>query len=129
MSWDTPRAVAIIRAHIRPGVHPECWKLARGVIIPKPGKDDYSAAKSYRCIPLLNCLGKMVQKVAADLISEYFEASQGFHPGQYGCRTKRSATDAVGVVIAQVQDAWKRGVVVGALLTDVAAAFPSVARG
>ena len=37
--------------------------------------------------------------------------------------------DAVGVTIAQVQEAWGRGRVVGALLMDVAAAFPSVARG
>ena len=126
-SWDTARVVALIRAHIRLGIHPVRWKLARGVIIPKPGKDDYSAAKSYRCISLLNCLGKMVEKVAADLISEHCEATQGFHPGQYGCQTGRSAVDAVGVAIAQVQEAWKRGVIAGALLMDVAAAFPSVA--
>ena len=35
----------------------------------------------------------------------------------------------MGVTIAQVQEAWGRGCVVGALLMDVAAAFPSVARG
>ena len=35
----------------------------------------------------------------------------------------------VGVTTAQVQEAWGRGCVVGALLMDVAAAFPSVARG
>ena len=33
------------------------------------------------------------------------------------------------VTIAQVQEAWGRGCIVGALLMDVAAAFPSVARG
>ena len=37
--------------------------------------------------------------------------------------------DAVGVTIAQAQEAWRRGCIVGALLMDVAAAFPSVARG
>ena len=37
--------------------------------------------------------------------------------------------DAVGVMIALVQEAWGRGCIVGALLMDVAAAFPSVARG
>ena len=74
-SWDTARVVALIRTHIRLGVHPVRWKLARGVIIPKPGKDDYSAAKAYRCISLLNCLGKMVEKVVANLISEHCEAT------------------------------------------------------
>lgn len=73
-SWDTSRVVAIIRAHIRLGVHPDCWKLARGVIIPK----DYYT---------------------------HCEALRSFHPGQYGCRPKQSAVDAVGVTTAQVQDA------------------------
>ena len=128
-SWDTARVVALIRAHIRLGIHPARWKLARGIIIPKPGKDDYSAAKACRCISLLNCLGKMVEKVVADLISEHCEVAQGFHPGQYGCQARRSAVDGVGVAIAQIQEAWKRRVIAGALLIDVAAAFPSVVRG
>ena len=129
MEWDAQRVVALIRTHIRLGVHPARWKLARGVVIPKPGKDDCSAVKAYRCILLPNCLGKIVEKVAADLISSHCEARGGFHPGQYGCRAKRSAVDAVGVAIAQVQEVWKRGVIAGAILMDVAAAFPSVARG
>ena len=52
-------------------------------------------------VSLLNCLGKIVERVVADLISRHCEATGGFHPGQYGCRTKRSAVDAVGVAIAQ----------------------------
>ena len=83
----------------------------------------------YRCISLLNCLGKMVEKVVADMISCHCETVEGFHRGQYGCRMKRSAVDAVGVAIAQVQEAWGIGVIAGAVLMDVAAAFPSVARG
>ena len=62
--------VALIRAHIHPAIHPDHWELAIGIIIPKPGKDDYTAAKAYRYISLLKCLGKIVEKVAADLISE-----------------------------------------------------------
>lgn len=128
MEWDTARVEALIRTHISLGVHPARWKLARGAIIPKPEKDDYSAAKAYRCISLLNCLGKMVEKVAADLISRHCESTGGFHPGQYGCRMKRSAIDTVGVAIAQVQEAWSRGAIAGAVLMDMAVAFPSVAR-
>ena len=103
--------------------------MTRGVTIPKPGKADYSYAKAYKVISLLNCLGKMVEKLAADLICVHCEALDKFHPGQYGGRPQRSAVDAVEVVIAQVQEAWKRGNIVKALLTDVAAAFPNVARG
>ena len=78
---------------------------------------------------LLNCLGKMVEKVAAMMVGAHCDQTKGFHPGQYGCRAGRSAVDPVGVTIAQVQEAWGRGCIDGALLMDVAAAFPSVARG
>ena len=61
----------------------------RGMTIPKPGQDDYSLAKSYRCISLLNCLGKMVEKVAAMLVSAHCERARGFHPGQYGPDDRR----------------------------------------
>ena len=37
--------------------------------------------------------------------------------------------DVVGLAIARAQEAWSQGRIVGALLMDAAAAFPSVARG
>ena len=104
--WDPERLTALIRAHIRLGVHPDRWKVERGVTIPRPGKDDYSLAKSYCCKSLLNCLGKMVEKVAATMVRAHCDQVRGFHPGHYGCRTGRSAVDAVRVMIAQVQEAW-----------------------
>lgn len=103
--WELGRVVALIRAHIRLGTHPGRWKVARGVTIPKPGKDYYSLAESYRVISLLNCLGKTAEKVAFMLASTHYEAMNGFHLAQYGCRTQRSAMDAVGVVAAQTQEA------------------------
>ena len=38
--WEPSRVVALIRAHIRLDSHPDKWKRARRVKIPKPGKDD-----------------------------------------------------------------------------------------
>lgn len=82
-SWEPDRVMALVRAHIHLGTHLDKWKAARGVTIPKLGKDDYSLAKS--CISLLNCLGKMVEKVVAMLVSAHYKAAGSFHPGQYGC--------------------------------------------
>lgn len=58
---EPDKIVALIRAHIRLGIHPDQWKTARGVTIPKLGKGDHFLAKSYRVISLLSCLGKMVE--------------------------------------------------------------------
>ena len=126
--WEPERIVALVRAHIRLGFHPEHWKTARGITIPKPGKDDYSLAKAYRVISLLDCLGKVVEKVAAYLLSNQCERTGALNPGQYGSRPQRSAVDAVGLAMARTQQAWTQGKMVGALLMDVSAAFPSVAR-
>ncbi|KAL1952495.1 hypothetical protein VTO42DRAFT_5185 [Malbranchea cinnamomea] len=45
------------------GYHPTVWKESIGVIIKKAKKDDYSDPKAYRIISLLNCLGKVSEKI------------------------------------------------------------------
>ena len=45
------------------GRHP--WGDANVVIIPKPGKSDYTVAKAYHPISLLECCGKLLEKVVA----------------------------------------------------------------
>ena len=59
-------------------------------------------AKAYRVISLLNCLDKVVEEVAAILISAHCEARGTSHSARYGCRVKWSAVDAVAVAIAQI---------------------------
>ena len=105
------------------------WKVARGVPIPKPKKDNYDLAKNYRTISLLNCLGKVVERVATEVLSQHCEGGDTLHDGQFGARRRRSAVEAVGRLIGWVEDGWKRKEITGALCMDVRAAFPSVARG
>ena len=61
------------------------------------------------------------------LVRAHCGVTQGFHPGQYGCRAGRAAVNAVAVTIAHTQEVWNR--IPGAFFMDVAAAFPSVASG
>ena len=65
--------MALVRGHFRLSFHPEHWKTARGIVIPKLGKYDYSQAKAYRVISLLDYLGKVVEKVVAYLLSNQCE--------------------------------------------------------
>ena len=64
---------------------------------------------SYRVITLLNCLGKVVEKVAANAIAAECERRKLLHDGQFGCRKRRSAIDAVGRLMKRVEEAWGRG--------------------
>jgi len=62
--WDKVRIVRLTRAAIRTRRHPAVWKRASGVVIRKPGKDDYTMLKAYCTISLRSCMGKVVEKVA-----------------------------------------------------------------
>jgi len=99
------------------------------VVIPKPNKPDYGVAKAYRVITLLNCLGKVVEKVTANAIAEECERRRLLHDGQFGCRKRRSAIDAVGRLMKRVEEVWGRGNTTAVLLMDVKGAFPHVAKG
>ena len=134
------------RAVIRTGRHPAAWKRANGVVIRKPGKDNYTKLKAYRCISLLSCMGKVFDKVAAELVSGEAERRGLLSDGQFGSRTGRSAIDAAaimvdrahaawtnghvtGVLPMDIKAAWTNGHIRGVLPMDIKAAFPSVAKG
>jgi len=50
--WDRKRIVGLTKAAIRMGIHPAVWMLASGMVICKPGNDDYMKLKAYRSISL-----------------------------------------------------------------------------
>jgi len=71
--WDKERIVRLTRAVIRMGRHSEVWKQASSVVVCKPCKDDYTELMASPSIWLLSCMGKVVEKVAAELLSEEAE--------------------------------------------------------
>jgi hypothetical protein len=71
----------------------------------KPDKPNHLKAKNYRVISLLNCLRKVVKKIAAERISSFCERHEALHEGQFGCRKRRSAISAVAKLIATIEKA------------------------
>jgi len=65
--WDRQRIVQLVRTCIRLGYHPKLWRTAKGVVIPKPGKPDYTKVRAYRVISLLGVISKLVERTAAHL--------------------------------------------------------------
>jgi ribonuclease HI len=126
-SWDAPRVTALVRQCARLGLHPRPWKTARGVILRKTGNNrNYSLANSYRVICLLNCMGKVVEKLATEAIATHCEATGALHIGQMGGRKYRGALDAVACLMQDVHQAWAQKQLAGVLLLDVKGAFPFV---
>ena len=94
----------------------------------KPNKRDRTLVKSYRVISLLNCLGKVVEKLVAQKLSQFCEAEGKLHSGQMGGRRYCSSIDAAALVINKVYKTWEAKQVAGALLMDVKGAFDHVSR-
>jgi len=121
--WERHLFVELTRACIRVGYHPAVWKTAKGVVIPKANKPDYSQVRAYRVISLLDVIGKLVERTAAYLIADHLERSKGLHEGQYGCHKRRATVDAVAILMNRTEQAWEKKNMAGTLLMDVQAAF------
>src|SRR5690606_13590753 len=110
------------------GYHPMCWREATGAIIPKPNKPDYKVVKAYRIVALLNCLGKIAEKLVACRLSTLCETFQLLHKDQIGGRKQRSAVDAILALVSDVENNWNKKLVTSALFLDVKGAFDNVSR-
>ena len=65
------------------------------IIIPKPGKPDYSLPKAYRLISLLECVGKLLEKIVASRIL-HNNLAYGLIPStQFGSHDYSCAVDGV----------------------------------
>jgi len=111
------------------GRHPPVWKSAGGVVIPTPGKEDYTKLNSCRTMSLFNPMGKVVEKVAAVLLPDKAERRALLSDGHFGSRMTTSAIDAAAIMIDSGHSAWKEDNITGILLMEIKAAFPSIAFG
>src|SRR5436853_7026869 len=78
---------------LRYGDHPKAWREATIVIIKKSGKPDYSAPTAYPPLSLLNCLGKISEKIMVIHLAHMAARHHLLHNLQIGGCPKRSAVD------------------------------------
>lgn len=102
------------------------WKIAKTVLLAKPGKEDYTQPGSYRPIALLNTLAKIYEKTIAKYMSGIAETRQVLHAGHYGAHPNRSSQEALVHLISWIKSQWRAGRIVGAIFADVKSAFPPV---
>ena len=56
---------------VRLGYHAKEWIKTRGILLEKEEKQDFGLVRSYWVISLLNCIGKVVEKLMAREFSQY----------------------------------------------------------
>jgi hypothetical protein len=108
--------------------HPKIWREGTGIILKKPDKSNYSISKAYRIITLLNCLGKIAEKIIAVRLSYTAELNDKLlNFDQMKGKKQRSAIDAVLNLVHDAQMTKNRGNTLICLLLNVKGAFDHVA--
>jgi ribonuclease HI len=120
----------LYRILIRKGYHPRCWKIATGVILRKsvnPNRD-FTKPKAYRVISLLNCLGKVSEKILARRLADLAELpdSDLLYYDQMGGRQKKSTIDSLLSLTHDIQVARHNRETTSALFIDIKGAFDHV---
>ena len=108
------------------GIHP--WTEAKVVPIAKPNKADYSLPKAYRPISLLECCGKLLEKVIATWVLSDLNTFHILPPSQFGSRDNHCAVDAALEIAHTAQQGRASGYPVALLLFDIQGFFDNVNR-
>ena len=106
------------------GVHP--WNDATIVVINKPQKPDYSLPKAYRPISLLECTGKLLEKIVTNKVNSDIQTYDLLPMGQFGSRPHHNAIDAVATLVHRVQHTSAIGNVGALLLFDISGFFDNL---
>jgi Reverse transcriptase (RNA-dependent DNA polymerase) len=113
-----PEIFTTIFTHtLRLGKHP--WGDALVVIIPKPGKLDYMVAKAHRPISLLECCGKLLEKVVAARFSWEVDHLSLIRNRQFGSRHHYSAPDAALSLHYKAKETIHHGCVGAVCIFDI----------
>jgi len=115
----------IYKATIALQFTPTQWKNARVIYIPKPGKDDYTKAKSFRPISLTNYLVKTLEKLCVWKMDEAL-VEFPIHDNQQGFRQARSTEVALSHTINHIEKAFADNQHCLGLFLDIQAAFDSI---
>jgi ribonuclease HI len=107
------------------GIYFEPWKQFITVVLRKPGKPKYDVPKAYRPIALLNTIAKLLSAIVAEQLTYYAETYSLLPPNHFGGRPRRTASDAVHLLVHHIKGEWRKGKVVSVLFLDIEGAFPN----
>ena len=119
------RFISLYQKLIKYRYHPVCWKEAVRVILKKAGRKA-SIPKSYRVVSLLNCLGKISEKIVATRLAYLANTTNILYFDQLGGRKQTSAVDAAMSLVHDIQLAKHEGKMTSALFIDIKGAYDHV---
>ena len=120
------RLVDIFKASSLSGYIPKSWRQSKVVFIPKPGKDDYSKARSFRPISLSSFILKTLERVWGWHLEETFLKIAPLNVNQHAFRRGFSTETALSNMTEYIESAFiKKGFALSVFL-DIEGAFDNV---
>ena len=115
----------IFNLSLSTGTH--VWKHATIIPVAKPNKPDYSAPKAYRPVSLMECTGKLLEKVITRRITNDIALYPEILPNnQFGSRPQHCTTDAALTLVHRIQSARKSGYHAALILFDISGFFDHI---
>lgn len=115
--------INLFRASIALEYVPRCWRQARVVFIPKPGRDSYAQVKSYRALSLTSFLLKTLEKLIDRHIREDVLENNPLHPNQYAYQTGKSCEEAIHELTSRAEAALENKEIMLATFVDTEGAY------
>jgi hypothetical protein len=81
--------------------HP--WKHTTIVILNKPNKPNYSIPKAYCPIALMECMGKVLERIVAKRVNNDIEEYGLLSMSQFSSRPAHCVVDAVVTLVHRIQ--------------------------
>lgn len=120
------RLIKIYNECLKKGIFPKDWKLAKLVLIPKPGRPENSLS-TYRPICLFNEIRQIFERIIADrLIGHLDREGPNFSSYQFGFRTGKFTIDAFLRIRSITEDLLNDDKMVLAISLDITNAFNTV---
>jgi hypothetical protein len=108
------------------GYHPKALKMANGIVLPKPGKSDYSSPASFRIIVLLQTVSKILERIVATRLSLIARSAGLINPNQCGSLSGLSTFDACASLSHEVRSIQRPGIKASSLFLDIKGGFDNI---
>jgi endonuclease/exonuclease/phosphatase family metal-dependent hydrolase len=120
------RVLILFQSSLDSGELPSQWRNAKIIPLKKPGRGDYTMAKSWRPISLLSTLGKLLEAIIAERISYWIEEWGLLPANHFGARKQRSAEQALLLLQEQIYTTWRSRKVLSLISFDIKGAYNGV---
>jgi len=116
----------VMRACLALGYTPEIWRWSKVIFLPKPGKEDYTAPKSFRPISLTSFMLKAMERVVMWELERVTLKEHPLNPAQHGFRKGSSCESAIMDLVNDIESSTLRGGYALGVFLDIQGAFDNL---